>query len=68
MRKKEAPVWFKVETLAFLFFSVAIIASFMKMSGEMNDQDSKQLLIKLVILMSSILLVWIISLIACCRK
>jgi len=65
MRKKEFPIWFKVETMIFLFFSGAVVISYFQNEDIVN---SKSLLTKLLILLTSILLIWFVSLIACCFK
>ncbi|MCK5080792.1 MAG: hypothetical protein KAQ63_01400 [Candidatus Moranbacteria bacterium] len=66
MRKKELPIWFKVETIVFLFFSGAIGISCFKMSQELSDVDAQYLLTKLYILIGFVLLIWLVSFVTCC--
>lgn len=65
MRKKELPIWFKVETITFIFFSGAMVVSYFEMT---KDSDSQFLLIKLILLLSGLWLAWLISLVMCCYK
>ena len=69
MKKKELPIWFKVETIVFLFFAGAIGINYLKMSAGLNGSDLQLLLTKLIILMGSMLIVWLVSLVVvCCDK
>ena len=66
MIKKEFPIWFKVETILFLFFSVSIALSYFQKAS--ISGDSNHLLSKLLIAISLLLVVWFFSLIVCCRR
>jgi len=68
MKKKEFPIWFKIETMLFAFFSGAIGINYFKMRGELDILDARYLLTKLIILMSIVFLIWLISFILCCHN
>jgi hypothetical protein len=59
-RKKEMPIWFKIQTIGFLFFSGAVVVSYFGIGKE-------ELLIKLLALLTVLWLVWFVSLFLCCR-
>jgi hypothetical protein len=60
-RKKEMPIWFKIETIGFLFFSGAVVISYLGIRRE-------ELLVKLLALLTVLWFVWFISLFLCCRR
>lgn len=60
MKKKELPIWFKIETLIFIFFSGAIGISFFRMN---EGFDKQYLLLKLLFLISILVSIWCVSLI-----
>ena len=60
-RKKEMPIWFKIETIGFLFFSGAVVISYFGIGRE-------ELLIKLLVLLTVLWLSWLVSLLLCCRR
>ena len=64
MKRKELPIWLKIETILFLFFSTAILISyFNKIDG---SEDSQQLSLNLMILIGGMMSVCVISLVVCC--
>ncbi len=66
MKKKELPIWFKIETITFLFFSIALGISYFRKANGLNDFDAQYLLTKLLILMAIVGLAWMVSFIICC--
>ncbi len=69
MKKKELSIWFKVETIVFLFFTGAIGINYLKMSAGLDNSELEALLVKLMVLIGSMLIIWLISLVVvCCDK
>jgi len=64
-RKKNFPLWFKIETIIFLIFSVAIVASYFNKIDVLNEIEAHYLLIKLFTLIIFIVIIWLISFILC---
>jgi len=64
-RKKNFPLWFKIETIIFLIFSVAIGASYFNKIDVLNEIEAHYLLIKLFTLIIFIVIIWLISFILC---
>jgi hypothetical protein len=60
-RKKEMPIWFKIQTIGFLFFSGAVVVSYFGTREE-------GLLFKLLVLLGLLWITWLISLMICCYK
>gem|GEM_PF-2742348 len=68
-RKKELPLWFKIETIIFVIFSVAVGFSYFDRIENLNGLDTYYLFVKFSALISFIIIVWLISLVVCsCDK